>query len=200
MGLFDLFKKKEKAPQKESAKIAEDFEHLDENGNLPWGWVTRNEAFTGKIGKEYSYFWKMWLDSRNKEPRQQYEALKSFVLYLEDAEKLCKAKGECFEFWFYEILTAPDFLEKRKEELNHLTTNFDEIERNYYKKESELVDLDARVIRMLEINPGIIQADFVKMFDPVVHNEVREKLYFLEKSGHLQRTKSGRSYILHYRG
>ena len=199
MCLFNLFKKKV-TPKIEPEKTTEDFDHLDENGNLPWGWVTRNEAFTGQIGKEYSYFWKMWFDSRDKEPKQQYEALKSFVLYLEDAEKLCKAKGECFESWFYEILTAPDFLEKRKEELNHLTSNFEEIERNYYKKKSELADLDTRVIRLLETNPGIIQADFVKLFDPIIHNEVREKLYFLEKSGSLQRIKTGRSYTLHYRG
>ena len=47
MGLFDLFKKKA-TPKIEPAKTPEDFDHLDENNNLPWGWVTRNEAFTGR--------------------------------------------------------------------------------------------------------------------------------------------------------
>ena len=110
MSLFDLFKKKE-APQ---------LEHLDENGELPWGWHSRNKDFIEKINNEYSFFLNNWLNSRNAEPKKQYEALKSFVLYLEDVEKLCKSKGECFEFWFYEILTSKDYLQKRKDELKKL--------------------------------------------------------------------------------
>ena len=69
---------------------------------------------------EYTYFLNMWLDSRSKSPKEQYSALKSFVLYLEDAEKLCKSKGECFEWWFYNVLTSTDYISKRKQELNDL--------------------------------------------------------------------------------
>lgn len=103
------------------AKPADDLEHLNENGELPWGWHTHNKAFTEKINNEYSYFLNMWLDSQKQEPQKQYEALKSFVLYMEDVEKLCKSKGECFEFWFNEILTSPGYLEQRKEELKNLS-------------------------------------------------------------------------------
>ena len=92
-----------------------------ENGELPWGWVTRNKAFCDRINSEYSHFLNEWLQSIRKSPMERYSALKSFVLYLEDVEKLCKSKGECFEFWFREILTGKGYVDKRKKELEELT-------------------------------------------------------------------------------
>lgn len=92
-----------------------------ENGALPWGWTSRNKEFTDRISGEYSYFLNNWLDSRSKSIVDQYSALKSFVIYMENAEKLCKSKGECFEFWFHEILTSPGYVEKRRTDLEALT-------------------------------------------------------------------------------
>ena len=117
MNFADLFKRKA-PPQKTSP--AEDFEHLDENGELPFGWIYRNKEFVEKVQNEYSYFMEMWLESKKKSPIEYRSALKSFVLYLEDVQILCKSKGECFEFWYYEILTSHDYLEKRKQELKEL--------------------------------------------------------------------------------
>ena len=116
MAFFDLFKKKETPPK----APVEDFEHLTKEGELPFGWLYRNKDFVDKINSEYSYFLNMWLDSRSKSPKEQYAALKSFVLYLEDVEKLCKSKGECFEFRFYEILASKNYIEQRKNDLEKL--------------------------------------------------------------------------------
>lgn len=147
MGFFDFLKDKKKAtpnisinfcetingktvrtsPQNNSEELPTDFEHLTVEGELPFGWIYRNKNFVDKINKEYSYFLDEWLDSINKSPKEQYSALKSFVLYLEDVEKLCKSKGECFEFWFNEILTSPGYLDERKKELEELTANLEEI-------------------------------------------------------------------------
>lgn len=204
MALFDLFKKKETPPKAaidfNKAKPSEDLEHLDENGELPFGWTYKNKDFVKNENSLFSYFLQNWLDSKCAEPKTKYEALKSFVTYLEDAEKICKSKGECFEFWFYEILTSKDYLQKRKDELADLTANFDEIETNYKKKENELANLDAKIVKMLKDNPNIIQSDFVKMFDDVIQSEVKEKLYYMDKIGVLERIKVGRSYTLNYRG
>lgn len=38
-----------------------------------------------------------------------------------------KFDGECFEFWFYEILTSPEYLKKRKEELERLEADIENI-------------------------------------------------------------------------
>lgn len=195
----DQITQKPQAPKTEVNSFGERLDRLTEDGELPWGWVTHNNDFTGKIGKEYTYFLNNWLDSRNKSPKEQYSALKSFILYLEDAEKLCKAKGECFELWFCEYLITKDYIKKRKRELEALTANLDELQSNFIKRNEELSGLDERIIKMLIDNPGILQSEFIKMFDSLIQNDVREKLYFMEKSGKLERTKSGRSYILHYK-
>lgn len=91
--------------------------HLDKDGELPFGWVTHNKDFTEPIQQKYDQLLHQWLNSRTKTPKEVYTALSSFVAYMEDIERLCKSKGECFEFWFNEILTGKDYLKKRKQEL-----------------------------------------------------------------------------------
>lgn len=206
-GLVDYIKSNLEKPTQENiskvldrvAKPDDDLDHLTKDGDLPWGWHTYTKEFTGKIGNEYSHFLNMWLESRSKSPKEQYSALKSFVLYLEDAEKLCKAKGECFEFWFYNDLTSLDYIQKRKSELEELTANFNKLQADFEKRNDALSGLDEKIIQTLIDNPGVLQSDFVKLFDSLVQNDVKEKLYFMEKSGKLEKTKSGRSYILHYK-
>lgn len=205
MGLFDLFKSKKKIDAQPKvvgvlSKSDDDLTHLTPEGNLPLGWYCKNKDFIDKINNEYSFFLNNWLESRNGEPKKHYETLKSFVLYLEAVERICKSKGECFEFWFYETLTSRDYTKQRKEELKELQDNFDVLEKQYRKKMKELSDLDERLLKALMENQGVLQSDFVKKFDPIIHNDVKEKLYYLSKEGKLQRTKSGRSYTLHYRG
>lgn len=203
MGLFDLFKKRGTPPQVPNNSnvigVTNDLTHL-ENGDLPWGWLYHNKDFIENINNEYSYFLDNWIASRYEEPKKQYEALKSFVLYLEDVEKLCKAKDECFEFWFSEILTTPTYLRERKKELKEFEENFDKLQTQYEERQAELYNLDEKIIKKLKENQGVLQSEFVKAFNPLIQNEVKDKLYHLDKEGKLQRTKSGRSYILNFRG
>lgn len=206
MGLFDFMKKKDtvskqnpQASMTETNSFGECYDRLTQEGELPFGWVTKNKKFCDRINREYSHFLNLWLESRNKSPLDQYAALKSFVLYLEDVEKLCKSSGECFEFWFREILTGKGYVETRKKELEELTANFNKMQTNHDRRNDQLCNLDSRIIKILIDNPGVLQSDFVKMFDPLIQSYVREKLYFMEKAGKLERVKSGRSYILHYK-
>lgn len=206
MGLFDFMKKKAPVPKQqpqvtkvETNSSGERLDRLTPDGELPWGWVARNAEFCNKINGEFSYFLNTWVQSRDKAPAEHYAALKSFVVYLEDIEKLCKSKGECFDFWFREILTSKGYTEKRNKELEELTANLDKLQADYIKRNNLLCDLDNKIIKMLIDNPSVLQSELVKMFDPLVQNDVREKLYFMEKAGKLERTKSGRSYILHYK-
>lgn len=150
MGLFDFLKnaKKEnentthfdiiiKPGEKPSLKPVTDMEHLTTDGELPWGWVYHNNEFTSKIKGEFTYFLNTWLDARKKTPKELHSALKSLIMYLEDAEKLCKSKGECFEYWFYQILISPDYIDKRKAELEKLSANLDKLEEKYMQKQQQ---------------------------------------------------------------
>ena len=119
MRLFGKRKKKESKVIKKVEKPESKQEYL-ENGELPFGWIYRNKVFVEKIQNEFTYFLDRWVESRRKPAIEQYAALKSFVLYMEDVERLCKSKGECFEFWFNEILTGKGYLEKRRIELKTL--------------------------------------------------------------------------------
>ena len=177
----------------EVAKPADDLEHLTAEGELPWGWHTHTKDFTSKIHGEFSYFLNMWLDARKKSPKELHSALKSFVVYLEDAERICKSKGECFEFWYYQILSAPDYLEKRKEELNQLTADLDQLQEKYINKQL----LKPIVLALLKENDGILQSELKKLVDEKFHNVFADVLYHLHRTGEIERTKSGKSYILH---
>lgn len=206
MGLFDFLKniKKEnkntthidiviKPGEKSSSKPVVDLEHLTAEGELPWGWVYHNREFTGKIGGEYTHFLNTWLDARQKSPKELHSALKSFVVYLEDAESLCKSKGECFAFWFYNILTSPDYIDKRKEELNKLATNLEQLQEKYINKQL----LKPIVLDLLKENDGILQSELKKLVEEKFHNVFADVLYRLHRTGEIERTKSGKSYILH---
>ena len=195
MRLFN-FLKNSTIKQKQSSVAQVDFDHLTSEGDLPFGWIYRNKEFTDQINNEFSCFLNNWIDAKQKSPHELYEALKSFVLYLEDAAKLCKSKGECFEFWYNEILTSKDYIDKRKNELNELTNNLDELQQTYEKKQN----LFPAVVDLLKENDGILQSEFKNLFDDPFQNEVADILYHLHKDGKLERIKSGRTYILHFRG
>lgn len=214
MGLFDILKKKVTvqkqhplATKTETNSFGECPDKLTPDGELPWGWVTKNKEFCDKINSEYSYFLNMWCEASNKSPKEQYPALKSFAMYLEDVQKLCKTKGECFEFWFREILTAEGYIEKIKKELEELTANLDVLQKEYETKKQKqeeqqrkVVEMKNDVVMLLKENDGILQSDFWKLFDDEISRSAASDIvYSLLKEGKIERTKSGRSYILHYK-
>lgn len=203
-GLVDFVKSNLDDPSEENvlkavqaiAKPANYLEHLDPDGGLPWGWHTANSKFTDKIRAEYNSFFRKWLGSRNANPATQYAEIKSFVLYMQDVKKLCASKGECFNYWRDELFTD-EYLEARTKEMEYIESNIDQLEAEYKKRKSELKNLDERIENALKEHDGILQSDFVKLFDSTVRTEVRDKLYNMTQAGQLERTKSGRSYILH---
>ena len=214
MGLFGFMKKKapvQKQQQWEATtainSFGERYDRLTTDGELPFGWIYRNKDFVNKIGEEYSYFLDMWLDTKNKSPKEQYQALKSFVIYLEDAEKLCKSKGECFEFWFYELHISKKRIEELKNKLKELTANLDVLQEEYEIKkqkqeeqQQKAVEMKPVVVALLKEKDGILQSDFWKLFeDETSRAAASDIVYSLLKEGKIERTKSGRSYTLHYK-
>lgn len=93
------------------------------DGELPWGWVYAKRDFTNKVASEYQYFFNQWHSVIGKNPKEEYAALKSFVLYMYDIQKKCADMGECYEFWCNEILIGKDYLNKMENKLKAMEEN-----------------------------------------------------------------------------
>ena len=193
MGLFNYTKKN---TRKSENYLGESFDVLTKEGDLPVGWIYKNKSFIDATQRDFSHFLNLWLESKNKSPKEYYSSLKSFVIFLEDMERICKLKSECFEFWFYQIIASKDYIAKRKEELNELTTNFDSIQKIW----EETLTIKSKIIRILKENDGILQSDLKKLFNTSHQMVVSNTLYEMYNSGDLKKVKSGRSYTLHYIG
>lgn len=171
-------------------------ESLDKlvDGDLPWGWVAHKQNFTEPIAKKYKCLLNLWVDARNGSPQELYSALKDFVLYMEDIEKLCKSKGECYELWFNEYLTGKGYLKMRQQELDYLSKTVQIQQVEYEHKQQLLPGLESSLMNFLQNNNGVLQKDIYKNFDSCVKPEIQHLLYDLEKSGKIQRTKVGNTY------
>ena len=188
MKLFNFFKR----DTKEAPEI--DYEHLDSDGELPWGWVFHYREFTDKIQNEFSYFLNLWLESRKSNVRLEREALISLIRYIEDGQKLCKSKGECYSKWFSNCIASDDYLQKRKKDLEFINEHFDEFVTQEVARANVLPHLKDDLIRIIQNNPGILQTEIYKRFDPLAKSDVSEKLYFMAKEKLIRREKSGTTY------
>lgn len=203
-GLVDYFRKNLGNPtdeelvevMKEFVAPDKDQEHLTADGDLPWGWCRLNKKFTDRIESEHSYFLNCWLESKKQSPKDEYQALRDYVKYMNDAQRLCYSKGECFAYW-YDIVAKPEHIAKRTEELEELEANLEELQHNYVTRQKELKELDKKVYKSIMENEGILQSEFFKLFHPLVKHDVSHLLYTWDKEGKITRIKSGKSYKLY---
>lgn len=182
--------------------LGQSLDHLDEDGELPFGWAYHNKKFTDKIENEYRYFLNSWLSSRGKDIRQERAALKSFILYMKDVQKLCDSKGECFSVWCSGLI-GKEQLEKRQKDLQYIEEHFDELlEKEAYKRDIEqnlLPHLRADLIEIIKQNQGILQTDVYKKFEKEAKEYISSELYFMEKDRLIIREKAGRTYSIRIR-
>ena len=59
-----------------------------------------------------------------------------------------------------------------------------------------LPKLERELLKIIKENPGVLQKDVYKMFDPIAKSYIQEKLYSAEKSHRIRREKSGNTYKL----
>lgn len=119
MKLFHKESVRSKLQRSKVNVFGESTEKLDKDGELPFGWIAHNMDFTQKIQDEYGHFLNNWVATRRKADAAQYSALESLILYIQDAQKMCSSKGECFEKWFTDCIADEKCLEKRKKTLQN---------------------------------------------------------------------------------
>ena len=213
--MLGFFKKKKKA-EPEATIIWEETLHPDVNDMpveeveedddwLPYGWLYEHSDFTDRISAEWKVFLNRLIESRNASPIEQYGALKSLVLYLEDARALCRQNGEYFERWFNGIIANQEYIYTKKAELANLEANMDAKIKEYedgleherlWKEFAESVT-NEMLLEQIELHEEILQTDLYKLYDhPCAKEVLKEKLYFMDAEGLIERTKSGRTYLL----
>lgn len=122
MWLFGLFgrKKDRKKKATKGNRSSERMDRLTRKGDLPYGWAYANREFTERIEKESKFFFDAYYTSKRKGMLQEYAALKSLIIYIEDVTKLCKRKGECFVYWSSHMVANSKQLAEYKARLKRL--------------------------------------------------------------------------------
>lgn len=178
----------------------EDQDHLTPEGDLPWGWRTAHEKETKRYEAKYKKMWSAWYESRYSSPNTQLEALEAFVSYMVRTKKLFEKKGECFNYWRDDLFTD-DYLEKLSKELDDLKANIEKLNAEYEAKQEfeihVLPTLRENLVEIIRENPGILQKDIYKLFDPIAKAYIQEQLYSASKSNQIEREKSGNTYKLY---
>ena len=218
-----LFKKKKNMKQFESAKdlgemgrvfaengvisapkddhhnvFGESIDHLDEDGELPFGWIAHNQRIISQIDSEVSTFRKAVCDAN--EVRSEYAALKSYFRFLEDGQKHYSKVGDCAGKYFEEYIVDSQESQDNSKRLVYIEEHMDELlEKEKFDKafrKNVLPHLREDLLKIIEGNPGILQADVYKMFEPEAKDYLSSELYFMAKENLIHREKQGRSYAL----
>ena len=190
MGLFDLFKRN-KAETKVSATKTEN----QEERMFPSGFFYENRHFLKEIEDNFHYFQDEYISAKKQEKGIQAVrvALKSFIVYMEDVERICASKGEPFVNWSKLSICNEASMESYRNDLKKIEDNLEEL----IKKENLLNWLKPELLNIIIEEPGIYQPDIYKRFDAELKPEVSNQLYLLYANGLITREKSGRSYKLY---
>ena len=108
MGLFN----KKKSVKEESGEKLID-------GELPWGWIIKNEAFTKPIMEAQKKYIAVWVNAPLGSPEKK-KALSAYLDFLQNTKIKCETKGECYSKWFSDIIADQKQITKLQRELSSL--------------------------------------------------------------------------------
>lgn len=181
---------------------SKDQKHLTSDRKLPTGWYYHNKDFINKVQDEYNSFLNNWIDNRYKSPKERYASLKSLILYIQDLRKLCKRKGECYEYWLSEKFCSFSDADYNRwlQELKYIEEHYDELNDEYKKKvnieEVIIPKLKKELPKLIKKSPGILQTEVYKMYPADYKEHVSYALYKMAHEGLITREKTGRTYSL----
>lgn len=194
MGLFDVFKKRtqtEPAPKGNfQNSLGEDLRYLTEDGELPFGWIVYYQDFTNKQGKKIADKWNVVRNATSTQ--EKLDAYRGYFSTISSVGEECREAGECHYKWFCENILESFSYNEEVKEYRRLKVDAPML----IKRENLLSSLESDVMTKLHECNGILQSDFVKMFNPLIKDEVSAFLRESERTEKIERTKSGRSYIL----
>ena len=144
---------------------------------------------------------------------EEIACLKAFIAFYYQYKNDCISKGARYFNYFSDMhmhchnSQNPDFdfVMPREERLAYILQNYDSLIKEEQEslakeaKKQELLnntDLEQSIKEIIIANPGILQSELYKKYNPVLKDSISEFLYFAAKDGKVTREKSGRSYQL----
>jgi hypothetical protein len=201
MGLFDFLKKK--APKNTN-------NNLTETKN---GWSSLDAYATYHRPNDDKLYELSIAAANAKSIDGEIACLRAFIAFYYHYKNECISKGEGYFKYFSDMhmhchnSRNPDFdfATPREERLEYILQNYDILIKEEQEKiakeakKQELLqntDLEKSIKEIITANPGILQSDLYKKYDPILKDSISEFLYFSAKNNRIRREKSGRSYQL----
>ena len=124
MGLHPVLKN-----MKERTILGQRFDKLDEDGQIPYGWHYENRDFTKEITGQYDYFLHEFINAKKQKKgiHAVHTALKAFITYMEDIERICASKDECFVAWSKLVICNEESMESYRNELKKIEDDLNEL-------------------------------------------------------------------------
>lgn len=171
--------------------FGEDLQRLTPNGELPFGWVSYYRDFTERQEKKIDATWnKVYSSSTAKE---KIDAYKRYFSTVKSVGTTCKKAGECHYKWFCENILESTWYKQQLEQYQKFENEAPAI----MKRDGLLQNLGPEVMKRIVENDGILQTDLIKMFDPIIKDDISKLLRNLEQGNVITREKSGRTYKIY---
>ena len=130
----------------------------------------------------------------------ELQAYRDFFATVSGVGDVCRSKGICHYKWYASYILESTWYNDIYNDYKQLKVEYSERlvqEQKRLAWERKVEELDSDILQKLPDHDGILQSEFVKLFDPADKDIVRARLSNADRNGKITRVKSGRSYILH---
>lgn len=183
--------------------FGESLEHLDEDGELPFGWYSHNEEYIKKVENKLANY---ATSLRNQNTENRIKTLKEMIAYYYSVKNEFYSKGECFKKCFSDMWEHChnsknndfEYITRYEEELEIEVNNYDKSIKKEKVQETHLPTLERDILNIIKTNDGILQTDLYKLFPAELKEDIKNKLYFMcNFTKKIKREKSGRTYKIY---
>lgn len=206
MGLFDIFKKKHtnkimanKSNNDNETKFGDDNSNHLEKELLVYNIISKEIKPLEDIVVSYAV--------KLKEKHaidDEIKLLDDIIESYSNLKKKCIDLGLEYEDYFknsWEEIRkdksdGPSYINRYKVRLAYIKEHYLELKEEEERRNTNLINLDKRLIDFIISNQPILQSDIYKSFDSSVKLDIQDLLYHMAKDNIISREKSGRTYII----
>lgn len=173
---------------------------LDENGELPFDWLTANKGFIYSHDNKLNELHISCHES-GISLDEEIKRIKAFISYYYEYKSECERLGECYYKYFEDMHmkchnsknSCFESVTPKEERLDYIEKNYDRLKQLEIEKDK----LPKTVLEKISNDDGVLQSELIKSYDEELQPSVRNLLYQLNNENIIRKEKSGRSYKLY---